>query len=177
MTPVATVRRDRLCGQRLGVPRRPPVVASLCREVAVEEFRGRWVVARSATGPDDFVNGYLTPAGCFGDRARSSRAGKACDASTLLYGHAVRQCWYTSGTQNLLICLQASLWTTPKQGLRGGEQGKQVHPFPQALFKDLHITLPTLERFSREFRVSLLSDSPPQRDCRSPERCSGSFVV
>src|SRR6266513_2779369 len=76
MAPVATVRRDRLCGQRLGVPRRPPVVASLCREVAVEEFRGRWVVARSATGPDDFVNGYLTPAGCFGDRARSSRAGK-----------------------------------------------------------------------------------------------------
>src|SRR6266403_197516 len=77
----------------------------------------------SATGPDDFVNGYLTPAGCFGDRARSY-------ASTLLYGHAVRQRWCTSGTQNLLICLQASLWTTPKQGLRGGEQGKQVPPFP-----------------------------------------------
>src|ERR1700704_747407 len=47
-----------------------PVVASLCREVAVEESRGRWIVARSATGPDDFVNGYLTPAGGFGDRAR-----------------------------------------------------------------------------------------------------------
>src|SRR6266404_4028004 len=107
-----------------------PVVASLCREVAVEESRGRWIVARSATGPDDFVNGYLTPPGCFGDRARSSRAGKACDASTLLYGHAVRQRWCTSGTQNLLICLQALLWTTPKQGLRGGEQGKQVPPFP-----------------------------------------------
>src|SRR2546429_2951129 len=112
MAPAATVRRDRLCGQRLGVPRRPPpsvgsfyrsavrvasrrstrevysdvirslieanysvaditlpVVASLCREVAVEESGGRWIVARSATGPDDFVNGYLTPAGCFGDRS------------------------------------------------------------------------------------------------------------
>src|SRR5437764_7486937 len=60
-----------------------PVVPSLCREVA-EESRGRWIVARSATGPDDFVNGYLTPAGCFGDRTRSARAGKACDASTFL---------------------------------------------------------------------------------------------
>src|SRR5882672_6214682 len=105
MAPVATVRRDRLCGQRLGsaktaasvgrefyrsavrvASRRStrevysdvirslieanysvaditlPVVASLCREVAVEESRGRWIVARSATGSDDFVNGYLTPA-------------------------------------------------------------------------------------------------------------------
>jgi enoyl-CoA hydratase/carnithine racemase len=33
----------------------------------------------------------------------------------------------------------------------------RVPPFPPTLFKDLHITLPTLERFSREFRVSLLS--------------------
>jgi hypothetical protein len=40
----------------------------------------------------------------------------------------------------------------------------RVPPFPPTLFKDLHITLPTLERFSREFRVSLLSGSPPQRE-------------
>src|SRR5882762_9223578 len=104
------------------------------REVYSDVIRSlieaNYSVADIRDRPDDFVNGYLTPAGCFGDRARSSRAGKACDASTLLYGHAVRQSWYTSGTQNLLICLQASLWTTPKQGLRGGEQGKQVPPFP-----------------------------------------------
>src|SRR6266853_162015 len=130
MAPVATVRRDSsLIEANYSVADITlPVVASLCREVAVEESRGKWIVARSATGPDDFVNGYLTPAGCFGDRTRSSRAGKACDASTLL--RPCCQCWYTSGTQNLLICLQASLWTTPKQGLRGGEQGKQVPPFP-----------------------------------------------
>src|SRR6266853_3855345 len=132
MAPVATVRRDSsLIEANYSVADITlPVVASLCREVAVEESRGKWIVARSATGPDDFVNGYLTPAGCFGDRTRSSRAGKACDASTLLYGHAVRQRWCTSGTQNLLICPQASLWTTRKQGLRGGEQGKRVPPFP-----------------------------------------------
>src|SRR5204862_5138299 len=118
MAPVATVRRDRLCGQRLGVPRRPPVVASLCREVAVEEFRGRWVVARSATGPDDFVNGYLTPAGCFWGPDTLFARRETCDASTLLYGHTGRQRCITCGTPDLLICLSASPWSTPKQGLR-----------------------------------------------------------
>ena len=44
----------------------------------------------------------------------------------------------------------------------------RVPPFPPTLFKDLHNTLPTLEGFSREFRVSLLSDSPPTSPHQPP---------
>src|SRR6266404_297177 len=102
--------------------------------------------SRSATGPDDFVNGYLTPAGCFGDRARSSRAGKACDASTLLYGHAVRQRWCTSGTQNLLICLRRRYGLRQNKGLGEGNKGNKSLPFHQMI----HLRGPSTVRVSTD---------------------------
>ena len=52
------------------------------------------------------------------------------------------------------------------------ESRVRVPPFPPTLFKDLHITLPTLERFSREFPPAGTS-RPLRPTARAPARAPG----